>query len=214
MRTRIKICGITRLEDALAAVAAGADALGFVFHPASPRYVEPEQAREIIRSLPPLVTAVGVFVNRGIEEVRRIAAECGLHVLQFHGDESPEYCGWFGQPVIKALRVRGAASLEGFRAYRVAAVLLDAYDPRAEGGTGRAFDWDLARQVAPVRPLILAGGLTPENVSRGVETVRPYGVDVSTGVESRPGRKDADKIRAFVEAVQRADAKRTQGERP
>ena len=212
MRTRIKICGVTRLEDALAAVAAGADALGFVFHRASPRCVEPGQAREIIRNLPPLVTPVGVFVNRGIQEVRRIAEECGLQALQFHGDESPEYCDWFRLPVIKAVRVRGPESLEEVRDYAVGAVLLDAYDPSAAGGTGRSFDWEWGRGAAPHRPLILAGGLTPENVAEAVAAAAPFGVDVSTGVESTPGRKDPAKVRAFAEAVRRADAERSRRE--
>jgi phosphoribosylanthranilate isomerase len=206
MRTRIKVCGITNLDDALLAVDAGVDALGFVFYGQSPRYIDPESARAIVQELPPLVTAVGVFVNEKIDTVRQIAMHCSLGLLQFHGDESPEYCGWYSQRVLKAFRVKDIASIEVMKKYKVHGYLLDSYSDDAFGGTGRPFDWSLARKLASVRPLVLAGGLAPENVGQAVEAVTPYAVDVSSGVESRPGSKDAGKIRRFVEAVYRADA--------
>jgi phosphoribosylanthranilate isomerase len=224
MTLRVKICGITRLPDALAAVEAGADALGFMFYERSPRYVRAAAAAQIIRELPPRVTRVGVFVNATEEEVRRTAAECGLDALQFHGEESPEFCARFGGEVsadvlrtlsraadgglgpvfrvIKAFRIRDADSLDALPAYRCGAWLLDSYVPGQPGGTGSTFNWDLAIEAGRAgRPVILAGGLVPENVAEAVRRVRPYGVDVSSGVESAPGRKDPARVRAFVQAA-------------
>ena len=206
MRTRIKICGITNLDDAHAAIDAGADALGFVFVRKSPRYIEPEVAGEIIKNLPPIVTVVGVFVNEKIEKVREIARHCALGLLQFHGDESPEYCEWYPQRVLKAFRVKDLSSIEEIRKYSVQGVLLDSYSKDAYGGTGHSFDWSLARKVVPISPVVLAGGLNPENVGQAIREVRPYGVDVSSGVESAPGTKLKKKINAFVKAVHSADA--------
>jgi len=205
MRTRIKICGITNLDDALSAIEAGVDAVGFVFVRESRRHVDPDIACEIIRNLPPMVTTVGVFVNEKIETVREITKHCALDLLQFHGAESPEYCEWYSQRVIKAFRVKDISSIKEVKRYRVHGYLLDSYSEEAPGGTGNAFNWSLAREVVPLRPVILAGGLCPENVGRAIDQVRPFGVDVSSGVEIRPGSKDVKKIRRFVHAVQEAD---------
>lgn len=193
---RVKICGITDSFIAGAAVKAGADALGFVFAE-SPRRVDPETARRICLSLPPFVARVGVFVNSPPGVVREIVDYCGLDYAQLHGDETPEYCGNLRRRVIKAFKVRDAASLAKIREYPVAGVLLDALVPGQDGGTGRAFDWSLARDLPDVPPLVLAGGLTPENVGQAVRLVRPYAVDVSSGVETE-GKKDPEKIRLFI----------------
>lgn len=195
---RVKICGITDVEDALQACACGADALGLVFYPRSPRCVTPEQARAIIRALPPLVTTVGLFVNEEPQRIRQLADDCGLDVIQLHGDEGPDACDFAPRRSIKALRVKDAASLVGHEEFRTSALLLDAWVAGAYGGTGERFNWELAAGIACQRPVILAGGLTPENVAAAVNAVRPYGVDVSSGVESAPGRKDPAKVAAFI----------------
>jgi phosphoribosylanthranilate isomerase len=201
---QVKICGITNVEDALAAVEAGADALGFVFYPPSPRYVTPERAREIIDKLPPFVTTVGLFVDVPVETVNAIAARCGLDRLQLHGHESPVFCAMAARPVIKAFRIKSADSLMPLPDYKVSAYLLDAYVEGAlPGGTGASFAWELAAQAKPYGPLILAGGLTPENVASAIRQVAPYGVDVSTGVERAPGRKDHGKVRTFIARAKR-----------
>lgn len=195
---KVKICGITNLDDALAAVDAGADALGFVFYEKSPRNVNPMQASAIIAKLPPFVQAVGLFVNDEAERVNWTADFCGLDLIQLHGDEEPDYCPEIRRRVIKAFRVKDAASLVPLRRYSAAGILLDAWSPAAPGGTGETFDWDLAKEAAEFGRLILAGGLTPDNVRRAVEQVRPYAVDVSSGVEAAPGKKDHDKVREFI----------------
>lgn len=195
---RVKICGITSLEDALMAVEAGADALGFVFHDESPRHVTPDEAAGIIAALPPFIQTVGLFVNRPIEYVNETAARCRIDLVQFHGDEPPEFCDAVQRRVIKAFRVQDITSLDPIRNYRVAAHLLDAYSPKAYGGTGLTFNWDIATVAKEFGPVILAGGLTPDNVREAVATVQPYAVDVSGGVESAPGRKDAEKVREFI----------------
>jgi len=195
---RVKICGITTVEDGLHAARCGADALGLVFYPKSSRCVTPEQARKIIEALPPLVTTIGLFVNHSAVEIADIARFCGLDVLQLHGDETPEQCQLPPWRVVKALRVRDEDSLAELAAYRVSALLLDTWRPDSYGGTGHRFNWQLAVQAAQQRPIILAGGLTPANVAEAVRTVRPYGVDVSSGVESAPGRKDPELVAAFV----------------
>lgn len=205
-RTRVKICGITRLEDAEAAIAAGADALGFVFYPPSPRAISPEQAADIIRQLPPLITTVGLFVNEDAETVAAILQQTQLDLLQFHGDETPDYCQQFGRPWFKALRMKPELDLpqevERYAAAR--AILLDAYRPGVPGGTGEAFDW--ARIPANLNTsLILAGGLTPANVRKAITRVQPYAVDVSGGVEAEKGIKDSQKIDLFIEEVARAN---------
>ncbi len=198
-KTRVKICGITRLEDALTAIEAGADALGFVFYPPSPRYIEPEKAAEIIAQLPPFVTTVALFVNEPEAEVRRIMALTQVDLLQFHGDENADYCQQFGCAWIKALRVRDADSLQQnlnqFHAAR--AILLDSYRPGVPGGTGETFNWELI-PAQSAQAIILAGGLTPENISTAVQQVKPYAVDVSGGVEASKGIKDPVKIHAFI----------------
>jgi len=183
----------------LHAVRCGADALGFVFYPGSPRWVSPEQVHDIVGQLPPFVTTVGLFVNQSAEEIRKVADFCHLDVIQLHGDEPPQVCqGLFPYRVVKALRLRDAGSLDGMDRYPVCAVLLDAWVPDQFGGTGHRCDWELAAEVARERTTILAGGLEPGCVADAVRQVRPYAVDVSSGVESAPGRKDPDKVAAFV----------------
>lgn len=203
MALRVKVCGITNLQDALLAAELGADALGFVFHRPSPRYVSPEAAAEIIRQLPPFVWAVGVFVDAPRGEVAEVARRCGLHALQFHGQETPEYCrGWWPWRVIKALRVAGPEDLAAADRYRVDALLLDARVPGGPpGGTGRSFPWELARRV-PGR-VVLAGGLGPDNLERAVRLARPWGVDASSRLEAAPGRKDPELLRRFLQLARR-----------
>jgi phosphoribosylanthranilate isomerase len=205
-RTRVKICGITRVEDALAAAQAGADAIGLVFYSKSPRAVRAETARSICAALPPFVTTVGLFVDATPEEVLAILEQVPLDTLQFHGAETPEYCGRFARPFLKALRMHDTIELaaEQTRYFAARALLLDTYRPGVPGGTGEIFDWQrVPRELAG--SIVLAGGLSPANVGAAVEAVRPYAVDVSGGVESAPGIKDAQKIRDFMAAVSRAD---------
>ena len=203
--TRVKICGITSREDAAAAVEAGADALGFVFVPGTPRCVHPEAAERIVSTLPPFVTPVGVFVDQPLEEVLRIAARCNLQAVQLHGNEPEEYSRRIPLRVIKALRVRDAASLRILPTYPAHAFLLDAFVQGQAGGTGTPISWDLAIQAKGHAPIILSGGLRPDTVGPAVVRVRPYGVDVSSGVEVSPGRKDHEKVREFIVAVRQAD---------
>jgi phosphoribosylanthranilate isomerase len=199
---RSKICGITRIEDALAAVDAGADAIGFVFYAKSPRAVSVEEARAIIAALPPFVTTVGLFVNISRCELTEILEIVPLDLLQFHGDETPEDCDGYHRPYIKALRVQAGDDIAAScRAYsRASGILLDTYVAGVPGGTGEAFDWSLIPQTLS-KPIILAGGLTPDNVAQAIAQVRPYAVDVSGGVEMSKGIKDHDRIRAFMHAV-------------
>lgn len=205
MIVKVKICGLTRLADAQSAIAAGADALGFVFWEQSPRRLCTAAAAEIIRQLPPQVQKVGVFVNAPPEAVRRAIGECSLDVLQFHGDESPDYCQQFDRRTMKAFRIRDAESLRALPDYRTDAWLLDAFVPGQPGGCGATFNWNLAVEAQKFgRPLFLAGGLTPENVAAAVRQVRPCGVDVSSGVELAPGQKDSEKVRAFIAAAKQA----------
>jgi phosphoribosylanthranilate isomerase len=196
---QVKICGITSLEDARVAVDCGADALGFVFYPPSPRYVTPAQAARIVAALPPFVTTVGLFVDVPAAEVDETVACCGLDRVQLHGHETPEYCRRMRRPVIKAIRMKNAESLTSVADYTVAAYLLDAYVEGAlPGGNGAAFAWELAARVKTHGSIILAGGLTPENIETAIAQVQPDGVDVSSGVERRPGVKDQHKIRQFI----------------
>lgn len=201
---RVKICGITNVEDALVAVEAGADALGFVFFSKSPRCVTPEQAAEVIRVLPPFVQAVGLFVNETAAQVNAIADRCRLDIVQLHGEESPAYCNQIERRVVKVFRMKDRESLATMQEYRVAGYLLDAWSSSAYGGTGHVFDWELIRDAGRCGPLILAGGLTPENVAEAVIRVKPYAVDVSSGVESMPGRKDPARVRAFIARAKEA----------
>lgn len=202
---RVKICGITNAEDAAAAVAAGADALGFVFHAKSPRVVEPPVVKRIVAGLPPFVLTVGVFVNEEAKRVRDIMDDCGLTLAQLHGDESAAYCELLGRPALKALRLRGPESLLSLAEFKgragIRGFVLDAYSEAAYGGTGSVADWPLAATVAMTVPVLLAGGLTPDNVREAIDAVHPYGVDVSSGVEAAPGRKDHRKIEAFIRAA-------------
>jgi phosphoribosylanthranilate isomerase len=205
MGVRVKICGITNLEDAILAVEAGADAVGFVFCDSSPRYVSGDAVARITAALPPFVTKVGLFVNAAENTIREAVAQCGLDALQLHGDEPPQFCARFQLHVIKAFRVRDRSSLAGLPLYKVAAWLLDSYVPGKLGGTGERFSWELACEAAQLgRPVILAGGLTPANVADAVQLVRPYAVDVSSGVESQPGKKDAQKLRDFIQIAKSA----------
>jgi phosphoribosylanthranilate isomerase len=203
--TRIKICGITTAGDAEGAVEAGADALGFVFVPGTPRYICPDRAASIIAALPPLVAAVGVFVDQPLEEVLATVRTCRLGAVQLHGAEPAAYAQHLPTRVIKAVRVRGAESLDALAGYPAQAFLLDAFVEGQPGGTGVAIPWAWAREAKRHGRIILSGGLRPETVAEAVRTVRPYGVDVSSGVERRPGVKDAEKVREFIAAVRRAD---------
>jgi len=207
MPVKVKICGITSLADGRAAAEAGADALGFMFYEPSPRYVSLEAAAAISRQLPPSLLRVGVFVDAPADLVFRAIGQCRLNLLQFHGGEPPAYCLQFGLRSMKAFRLESVVSLQRLADYPTDAWLLDAAAPGKLGGTGQTFNWDLARAAQQLgRPVFLAGGLTPENVAEAVRRVRPYAVDVSTGVESAPGRKDPAKVRAFVQAAKAADA--------
>ncbi len=206
MPVKVKICGITNLPDSMAATEAGADALGFMFYDKSPRAITIESAAHRIPQLPPFIMKVGVFVNAPDDLVVRAIRECGLNLLQFHGDETPEYCLQFGLMSMKAFRIRDAASLQALLGYHTDAWLLDAYSPDRPGGTGETFNWDLALEARGWgRPIFLAGGLTAENVAEAVRHARPYGVDVSSGVEAAPGRKDHAKLRAFIQAAKSVD---------
>jgi phosphoribosylanthranilate isomerase len=204
--TGIKICGITSLEDALMAADCGADALGFIFHRASPRYVTPEKVRDIVAHLPPHITRVGVFVNRQAREVREIISYCGLHLIQLHGDESPAYCSQFPASVlIRALASGGGDDMDGPERYKVRAFLLDAREGDRYGGTGKTADWELAARISRYYPLILAGGLQAGNIGRAMTAVRPRAVDLNSGVESQPGKKDREKLEEIIGNIRKID---------
>ncbi len=203
MSVKVKICGITNVADGLAAVEAGADMIGLMFYERSPRHISLATAVEISRALPPFVVKVGVFVNPDEDMVMRAIGDCGVSLLQFHGEETPEFCTQFGVMSMKAFRVRGPETLAELPKYPTDAWLLDAYSADAHGGTGAKFNWNLALEATQFgRPIFLAGGLTPENVGEAVRRVQPFGVDVSSGVESAPGKKDHAKVRAFIQASQ------------
>ncbi|MEI6667942.1 MAG: phosphoribosylanthranilate isomerase [Acidobacteriota bacterium] len=209
-RTRIKICGLTTREDAELAVDLGADAVGFVFWPGSPRAITPDRAADIVATLPRLVTAVGVFVNQPADQVGRIADHVKLGAVQLHGDESVEEWGAFRWPIIKAIGVDAGFDAASVRAWPDAVMpLLDAADPDRRGGTGRTIDWTLAAAVGVSRRVVLAGGLGPDNVEAAIDVVAPYAIDVSSGVEREPGVKDGYRMRALFAAVARADGGRT-----
>ena len=205
---RVKICGVTTVEDAEFALEAGADALGLNFVPGTPRCLDVEQAREIAEALAPFGARVGVFVNETPERVMEVASRVGLDAAQLHGDETPEDCRWLierGLRVIRALRVKGPETIAQISAFTDCAILLDAYVKGALGGTGETFDWELARQAAVARPIILSGGLKPENVGEAVRSVQPYGVDSSSGVEGAVlARKDPERVLNFIENARAA----------
>lgn len=202
MQTQVKICGITSVTDGQAAAEAGAEMIGLMFYEGSPRHISLATAAEISRSLSPYVQRVGVFVNPSEELVLRAIGECGLNLLQFHGDETSDFCTQFGLMSVKALRVRDAESLNQLEHFQTDAFLLDAYSKSGLGGTGETFNWDLAIEAQKFgKPIFLAGGLTPDNVADAVRKVRPFAVDVSSGVESSPGKKDSAKVRAFIQAA-------------
>jgi len=200
---RVKICGITNLEDALLAAELGAQALGFIFYPKSPRSIKPEAARQIIAHLPPLVLSVGVFVNEAAALVLEVAEMVRLDWVQLHGEEPPEYCRFLYRNVMKAIRVQDQSSLEQMQQYQgsVRAFLLDTHKSDQKGGTGESFDWTLARQAREYGPVVLAGGLRPENVAAAIREASPLAVDVASGVEASPGKKDPARLRAFFQAV-------------
>ncbi|MGE4182628.1 MAG: phosphoribosylanthranilate isomerase [Limisphaerales bacterium] len=206
MATRVKICGITSLDDALTAVEAGADALGFMFYPPSPRNVRPDIVRSIVEQLPPFVAKVGVFVNADEAQIRAVRLESGIDSVQLHGKEPPELCRSLAPiPVLKAFRMEGPNSLRALEPYAGCAWLLDSYVAGVFGGTGQTFNWDLACEaVRRGGRVVLAGGLTSDNVARAIAAVTPYAVDVSSGVEAAPGKKDPAKVRAFIEAAKTA----------
>jgi len=204
---KIKICGITNTEDALWAVDLKVDALGFIFSD-SPRRVKPEIVQGIIELLPPFISSVGVFVNEDRKKVEEIAESCGLTTLQFHGRESPSYCEEFKQKIVKALRIENKDILEKAVRYKdkVDAYLLDTYSPSKYGGTGKTFDWRIAKEIKEFGlPIILSGGLNPENIREAISEVEPYGVDVSSGIEERPGKKNLEKLINFVRIVRETD---------
>lgn len=204
MDVKVKICGITNVEDALAAADAGADAIGLMFYEKSPRCVSIERAQEISQSLPPYIMRVGVFVDPDPGLVATAMSHCDLTLLQFHGDETNDFCLQFGLMSMKAFRVKDASTLQQLAIYQTAAFLLDSYVAGKHGGTGEKFNWDLAVEAKKFgKPIFLSGGLTPENVASAVQHVQPFGVDVSSGVEAAPGKKDHKKIRDFVAAVRK-----------
>jgi phosphoribosylanthranilate isomerase len=202
---KIKICGITNQIDALQAIDSGADALGFVFYKKSPRHVSPKVVKSIVANLPPFVLPIGVFVNEEAQVVRDIMDACGLALAQIHGDETADYCESLGRPVIRGICLRDRNTFMAMAEYkgraRVRGFVLDAYSETAYGGTGTIANWSLAKEAAQSFSFLLAGGLTPDNVQEAIQKVQPYGVDVSSGVEARPGKKDPAKIQAFIQAA-------------
>jgi phosphoribosylanthranilate isomerase len=206
MRTRVKFCGLTRLTDVQVAVALGVDAVGLVFHEASPRALEPAQAAELVAALPAFVTAVGLFVDADAERIRAVLERVPLGALQFHGREPPDFCQAFGRPWIKAVAVRPGLDLdrEARRYAGATSLLLDTYDPKLAGGTGRRFDWDLV-PAALAEHAVLAGGLEPANIADAIRRMRPHAVDVSGGIEQRKGIKDRDKMTDFMKGVRDGD---------
>ena len=202
-RTKVKICGTTSLKDALLAIESGADAVGFIFYKESPRNISQKDVKDIVVQLPPFIETVGVFVNETSDKVNRIAEQCRLTAVQLHGDESPAFCRRIKRRVIKAVRVKDAESLKGMSGYDVSGYLLDAFNEESRGGTGKIFDWNLALRAKKQGPVIIAGGLNPFNVYTAIHRVKPYGVDVCSGVEKSPGIKDPEKVGEFIKAVRK-----------
>jgi len=205
-KTKVKICGITNLEDALISINAGCDALGFAFFKGSPRYITPEAARKIIRSLPAYVIKIGVFVNAQEKTIKKIARMLGLNMLQFHGQESAEFCSRFKKyKIIKVFRIKDKDHLPDVSKYKVFAYLFDTFNPAKKGGTGERFDWELISHIKGIEgPIFLAGGLTPKNVYKAIKKVKPQWVDVCSSIELAPGKKDAKKVKDFVKEAKRA----------
>lgn len=199
--TKIKICGITNMEDAQAAADYGADALGFIFYKESKRYVDPEVAKSIVSALPPFIATVGVFVNHDLGEISRIKETTGIQVAQLHGDETPEFASSLPIEVIKVIRVKDKSDLDKVAQYSGQAILFDTYSDKEYGGTGESFDWKILNNLSSEKKVVLSGGLNPENVLEAIQIVRPYAVDVSSGVEDTPGKKDHTKIKKFIEAI-------------
>jgi phosphoribosylanthranilate isomerase len=197
-QVKVKVCGMTNLKDALVAVEEGADAVGFIFYKKSPRSVTMKLVREIILELPPFVDTVGVFVDETAEQINKIADNCNLDLIQLHGNESAAFCKRMRRRVIKAFRVKDMQSVKKLSSYQVSGFLLDTFSESLHGGTGKVFDWNLALPAKKIGPVIMAGGLTANNVQQAIRQVRPYGVDVCSGVESQPGIKDHKKIKAFL----------------
>ena len=197
-QVKVKVCGMTSLKDALVAVEGGADAVGFIFYKKSPRSVTMKTVREIVLELPPFVDTVGVFVDETAEQINKIADYCNLDIIQLHGDESPTFCKKIRRKVIKAFRIKDMQSVKKISNFQVSGFLLDTFSENLHGGTGKVFDWNLALPAKKFGPVIMAGGLTPNNVQQAVRQIRPYGVDVCSGVESEPGIKDHKKVRAFL----------------
>ena len=203
--TKIKICGITNIDDALAATGYGADALGFIFYDKSPRCIKPDLVRMVSQDLPPYLKKVGVFVNEGIDQVRTIVDMAQLDIVQFSGDENAEYCNQYDGPYIKTFRVKDNDSISGIDEFNTNYFLLDSFKDDEYGGTGKLFNWGLIEDKEfRNKYVILSGGLDPQNVGDAVSKIRPYAVDVASGVESEPGKKDHDKLRKFIEAVKNA----------
>lgn len=200
-QVKIKICGMTQLKDAVYAAKHGADAVGFIFYKKSPRSVTMKAARDMILKLPPFVDTVGVFVNEPVDRVNKVAEYCGLDLVQLHGEESPAYCRKIRRRVIKAFRVKDLQSIKQLEKYSVTGFLLDTFCEDLHGGTGKVFDWNLVHPAKKTGPVILAGGLTPQNIRQAISQTRPYGVDVCSGVEKIPGVKDPEKVRAFLENI-------------
>jgi phosphoribosylanthranilate isomerase len=206
-RVRVKICGVRSIEEAEAAIEAGADALGFNFWPRSPRYISQNAARSVIERVAPLISSIGVFVNEDQRRIADIVSDVGLSAVQLHGDETPEFCAGLGSiKIIKAIRVESNFDCASLTSYPVSMVLLDANIKGSYGGTGKVFDWRVAVEAKRYARIILAGGLTIENVREAIATVKPVAIDVCSGVESEPGRKDPDKVRRFMAEVARANA--------
>jgi len=201
IQVKVKVCGMTNLDDVLSAVDAGADALGFIFYKKSPRSVNMKIVSEIVSKLPPFVDAVGVFVNETADKINKIADRCKLDKVQLHGDESPAFCRKIKRKVIKAIRIKDLQSVKQLSGYSVSGFLLDTFSEDNYGGTGKIFDWNLAHPAKKYGPIILAGGLTPDNVKKAIQIARPYGVDACSGIESRPGVKDHKKMRTFIKNV-------------
>ena len=201
LQIKVKICGMTQLKDALFAVEQGVDAVGFIFYKKSPRAVTMKTVREIITKLPPLVDTVGVFVNESAERLNKIADYCGLDLVQLHGEESPAFCRKIHRRVIKAFRIKDLQTIKQLEKFPVSGFLLDTFSDDLHGGTGKTFDWNLALPAKKMGPVILAGGLTPRNILKAVRQVRPYGVDVCSGVEKSPGIKDLEKVRVFLKNI-------------